>query len=107
MPDVDGDLDGASAEVPADEPRDRAALPGYLASGGIETLVQFGADCVLLHIVAKGEQRGEAVGQVEEHGGRDDAHEAVVVRDCSGDDERNDPPHGHDSGVDELATLRD
>ena len=107
MPDVDANLEEASTEEATGPAPDGARLPVHDTRGGIKALILADADGVLLDVEAEREQRRHGVGQVEQHRGRDDADEADVIGDGGGEDERDDPPDGHDGGVDELPALGD
>ena len=106
MPNVDGDLEQASAEEAADPSADASLGSCHLARDGVETVVQVGSHGVPLDIVPQSQERRQRVGHVEQRGRGHNRDEAKVVRDGGGDDESNGPPDWDDRGVHDLPTPR-
>ena len=107
MPDIDGNLEQAAAEEAAYPSPDRSLAPHHLSSRRIKAFALISSESVLLDVEAQSEEWRKGVRQVQEHGRRDYADEAEVVRYGCCDDKGNNPPDWNDSSIENFAPPGD
>jgi len=96
MPDVDGSLEHTTAGEAAHQSLDSTLLPQRLTCQGIKA---FTCNGMSLNVVSQSKERGQRVGQVQQHGRGNDGDETEVVRYGSCNYERNSPPNRDNGSV--------